>query len=106
MARMYLTVYDVYITFIIMLFSKLATWPLNSRNYTLKVAIIHQNTVVPETVISWIFADSLNMGCLVIVRTRSHVRPLGSTPLGDVATNRGMGIYTTRLFTMPVLKLV
>ena len=38
--------------------------------------------------------------------TRSQVRPWGSRPRGEVATILGMGMYTTRLFTRPVLKFV
>jgi hypothetical protein len=38
------------------------------------------------------------LGCLVTALTRSQVLPVGSMTLGDVATKRGMGMYTMRLF--------
>ena len=50
--------------------------------------------------------DGVVGGCRVTLRTRSHVRPDGSMMRGDVATRRGMGMYTTRLLTKPTLKPV
>jgi hypothetical protein len=50
--------------------------------------------------------DGVVGGCRVTLRTRSHVRPDGSMMRGDVATRRGMGMYTTRLLTNPTLKPV
>jgi hypothetical protein len=38
------------------------------------------------------------LGCLVTALTRSQVLPVGSMTLGEVATKRGMGMYTMRLF--------
>ena len=45
-------------------------------------------------------------GCLVMERTLSHVRPNGSMIRGEVATIRGIGMYTNRLLTKPVVNAV
>ena len=42
--------------------------------------------------------EGVPLGCLVTALTLSHVLPVGSITRGEVATKRGMGMYTTRLF--------
>ena len=69
------------------------------HHITLHHIALNLYTIV-RSLTQWVPAsnEGVPLGCLVTALTLSHVRPVGSITRGEVATKRGIGMYTTRLF--------